>query len=237
VSPVSRRRSPRWSRGASRLAGLLVVALTVGALAAPAGAKATPSPADKVLLNAGVITAADVPAGWTATSQADTSADQFKGVAHCAAVYRAVFDARATVPYKLSKAFSPPGADNGITSVDDTVLAFKNAARASRFVAVFQDARAGPCLQAVLAKALRGEGHAVVAPLTVAPVGDATVGYEASITSTSPGLTGPQVGDIVVLRVGRVVAYVTTLNAAAAPLPQGPALLAAIAARLRQAGA
>jgi hypothetical protein len=214
-----------------------VVAATVGALAAPAEAKAKPSPADKVVLNAGVITAADVPAGWTATSQADTSAGQFKGVTGCGAVYRAVFNARATVPYKLSKSFSPPGPDNGVTAVDDTVLAFKSVARANRFVAVFQDARTGPCLQAVLAKALRGEGHAVVAPLTVAAVGDATVGYEARITSTSPGLSGPQVGDIVVLRVGRVVAYVTTLNAAAVPLPQGPALLTTIATRLQRAGA
>jgi len=74
-------------------------------------------------------------------------------------------------------------------------------------------------------------------PLTVAPVGDAAVGYEASITSTSPGLTGPQVGDIIVLRVGRVDVYLSTLNAAAAPLPQGPAISAAIATRLQQAGA
>ena len=234
---VPRPAPPRVSRRAGRLAALVVLGVTVVALAAPAGAKAKPSPADKVLLNAGVVTAADVPAGWTAASQVDTSAGQFKGVTGCGAVYRAVFNARATVPYKLSKAFSPPGPDNGITSVDDTVLAFKNDAAASRFVAVFQDAGAGPCLQAVLAKALRGEGHAVVAPLTVAPVGDATVGYQASITSTGPGLTGPQVGDIVVLRVGRVVAYVATLNVAATPLAQGPAIVSAIATRLQQAGA
>lgn len=230
-------RTPTRAHRAARLAACLVVGVTVVALAAPAGAKATPSAADKVLLNAGVVTKADVPAGWTATSQVDTSASQFKGVTGCGAVYRAVFNARATVPYKLSKAFSPPGPDNGITVVDDTVLAFKNVARANRFFAVFQDPGTGPCLQAVLAKALRGEGHAVVAPLTVAPVGDATVGYEASITSTNPGVVGSQVGDIIVLRVGRVVVYLTTVNAAPVPLPQTPAILAAIASRLQQAGA
>jgi len=220
-----------------RVVACLAVGAAIVAAAAPAGAKATPSPADTVLLKAGVVMAGDVPAGWTTTSQVDTSADQFKGITGCRAVYRSVFNARATVPYKLSKAFSPPGPDNGITAVDDTVLAFKNAAKADAFVGVFRDPSAGRCLQHVLSKALRGQGHAVVVPLTVAPVGDATVGYEASITSTSPGLTGPQVGDIIVLRVGRVAVYLSTLNAAAAPLPQGPAISAAIATRLQQAGA
>ena len=231
-------RAPGACRRVSRVgAALAVVAGLVLTVAAPAGAKATPSGADKVLLSAGVVRASDVPPGWTATDQVDTSATQFRGVTRCRAVYRTVFNARATVPYKLSKAFSPPGPDNGLTVADDTVLAFRNIARANRFVAVFQRPGTGPCLQAVLARALRGEGHAVVAPLTVARVGDATVGFEASITSTSRGLTGPQVGDIVVLRVGRVVAYVTTLNAAATPLPQGPAILSAIATRLQRAGA
>jgi len=218
------------------IVGVLAVAALVAA-AVPAGAKAKPSAADKVLLRAGVVTAADVPAGWLTGSQADTSADEFKGFGVCRAAYRAVFNARATVPYQLSKAYSPAGADNGITIVDDTVLAFKTVARANTFVAAFQAPSGGPCLQAVLAKALKGEGRAVVVPLAVAPVADTTVGYEAMITSNGPGLSGPSVGDIVVLRVGRVVAYVSTLNAAATALAQGPAILAAVATRLRQAGA
>ena len=220
------------------IVGVLAVAALVAA-AVPAGAKAKPSAADKVLLQAGVVTAADVPAGWQTGNQADTSADEFKGIAVCRGVYRVVFNARASVPYQLSKAFSPTGPDNGLTIVDDTVLAFPTVARANAFVAAFQAPSGGPCLQAVLAKALKGEGHAVVAPLAVAPVGDAAVGLEATITSTSqgPGLPGPSVGDIVVLRVGRVVAYVSTLNAAVTPLPEDPAIVAAVATRLRQAGA
>ena len=216
---------------------LLAISAAIVATAAPAVAKAKPSAADRVMLRAGVVTAADVPAGWTATNQVDTSADQFQGITVCRAVHRAVFTARATVPYKLSQAFSPPGPDNGLTSVDDTVLAFRTDARADAFVAVFERPSAGTCLQAVLARGLRGEGHATVAPLAVAPAGDAAVGYEARITSTSAGLTGSQVGDIVVLRVGRVVAYFSSLNAAAAPLPQGPAIVAAVAGRLRAVGA
>ena len=200
---------------------MLAVAALVAA-AVPAGAKATPSAADKVLLRAGVVTAADVPAGWLTGSQADTSADEFKGFGVCRVVYRAVFNAAATVPYQLSKAYSPAGADNGITIVDDTVLAFPTVARANTFVAAFQAPSGGPCLQAVLAKALKGEGHAVVVPLAVAPVADTAVGYEAMITSNGPGLSGPSVGTSSCSASGTCVVYVSTLNAAATGAAPGP---------------
>ena len=223
-------------RHAGWIATLVGAGLVLG-VAGPAGAKAKPSPADKLILQAGVVTAADVPAGWTTTPQADSSADEFKGIAACSPVYTAVRAARATVPYKLSPAFSPPGSTNGLTVVDDIVLAFKTPAAAGGFAGVFQTSRAGPCLQAVLAKALSGQGHASVVPLTnQAAVGDAVVGYEASITATGPGAPGPQVGDIIVVRVGRAVVYLSTLNSAT-PLPEGAAILQAVATRLRVAGA
>lgn len=223
-------RHGRW------IAPLLGAALVLGA-AVPAGAKAKPTPADRVILQAGLVTAADVPAGWTTTAQADTGAGEFQSIAVCKAIYAAVRVARATVPYRLSPVFSPPGATNGLTVVDDTVLRFKTPAAAGAFLGRFQTSAAGPCLQAVLAKGLSGQGHAVVVPLTnLAGVGDAVAGYEATITGTGPGLPAPAVGDITVVRVGRVIVYASSLNEAVS-LPQGPGIVQAVVGRLRGAGA
>jgi hypothetical protein len=224
-------RHTRWA------APLLSVALLTAA-ALPAGAVGDrapkPTAADAAILKAGLVTAADVPAGWTASTQLDTGAKGYRGIPSCQPIYAAVTAARRAVPHRLSSDFSPRGSANTVTVVDDIVLAFKTPAAASRFLSAFAGPTVPDCLERVLTKSAKAKAQVSVAQLDdLQGVGDTSVGYEASITASNNGQSLSLVGDIITVGVGRAVALVSYLNDGSVTLPEGIGVVNAVVDRLR----
>ena len=224
-------RHARWA------APLLSLGL-VAALALPAGAAGgrapKPNAQDRAVLAAGVATAADVPAGWTASPQVDTGTKDYQGIKDCQPIARAVTAARAKVPHRLSPNFSPPGSTTTATGVDDIVLAFKNPNGASAFVAAYQGPTISDCLQKVLAKTTGGKAQVSVAQLDdLQGIGDANVGYEATISASDSGQNLTLVGDVITVQVGRAVVLLSYLNDGAQTLPEGMGIVTAVGNRLR----
>jgi len=231
-------RRPRWAP--SRLAPLLGSALSLALLATvalPASAVARapkPNLTDTAILAAGVVTAADLPAGWTATPQVDTSTKKYQGIKDCRPISTAVTAARAKVPHRLSPDFSPNGAANPVTVVDDIVLAFKTPAAAGRFLAAFQGPTISDCLQRVLAKTTSGKAQVSVAQLAdLQGVGDANVGYEAMISASDQGRSLSLIGDVVNVQVGRAIVLVSYLTGGSQTLPEGMGVVTNVVNRLR----
>jgi hypothetical protein len=233
-------RHARWvARLASPLLSVAVLcsaALCSAALPASAatGVARKPNPKDVAVLAAGVVTAADVPAGWTATKQVDTGTKKYQGIKDCRPISTAVTAARAKIPHQLSPDFSPPGAANTVTVVDDIVLAFKTPAAASQFLAAFQGPTISDCLQTVLAKTTSGKAQVSVAELDdLQGLGDANVGYEATISASDQGQSLTLVGDIVNVQVGRAIVLVSYLDDGGQTLPEGMSVVTAVVDRLR----
>ena len=220
----------------SRTAALLVVAglLVGGAGPAAAGGPAVrATPEDRAILRAGVVAAVDVPAGWTATRPTGAGT-ALRGVPTCAALTAAQEAARRTSPAARSPEFSPPGVAHGVTAIDDTVVAFRSVAAASRFLGVFAAAGIPACLEHAFVRASTRRATVTVAQLDdLQGVGDASVGYEATITAAAAGQELPFVGDVVAVRVGRAVALVSYLNDGPVSLPEGAGVVSAVATRLR----
>ena len=220
----------------SLLGPTLALALLAGTALPAAGAAPArkPDPKDAAILAAGVVTAADVPPGWTASPQVDTGLQKYQGIKDCRPVYAAVSAARATVPHQVSPDFSPSGSATSVTVVDDVVLAFPTAAAASRFLAAFQGPTVSDCLQRVLAKTTRGQAQVSVAQLDdLQGVGDANVGYEAMITASDQGQSLALVGDIIDVQVGRAIVLVSYLDDGGETLPEGMAVVTNVVNRLR----
>jgi len=228
-TPAASRRPIR--RVASVLGAVLSVALLVAA-AAPAARK--PHPKDAAILAAGVVTAADVPPGWTASPQVDTGTKNYRGIKDCRPVYTAISAARAKVPHQLSPDFSPSGSASSVTVVDDIVVAFPTPAAASRFLAAFQGPTISDCFQRVLTETTSGQAQVSVAQLDdLQGVGDANVGYEATISASDQGQSLALVGDIIDVQVGRAVVLVSYLNDGGEALPEGMAVVTNVVNRLR----
>ncbi len=218
-------------------AALLLVVGFAAAGAGPAGAgtarAAKPTPADQAILSAGVVTGADVPAGWTSSRQRDNGTAAYRGVVGCGPVFAAITAARRTVPVRLSAEFSPPGSANQVTVVDDIVLAFPSAPAAGRFLAAYSGPTVPDCLQRVLTKTAKGAAQVSVAQLDdLQGVGDANAGYEATIVASGGGQSLTAVGDVVVVRVGRAVALLSYLNDGSVTLPAGMSVVTAVTDRL-----
>jgi hypothetical protein len=199
-------RHGRWIALAAGLAAAL-------ALVAPAGARVKAAPSDKALLQAGVMTAADVPSTWTSKKQTDTGSKGYKGFAACKQIVAAM-NASRRGPNAHSPEFSDPTSTSNALA-QDSVYVFKNVKAATQYLSAYQASNAASCLQQALAKATGGKGQVTVAPVTDLHVGlgDDQVGYEASITGTSQsGQPVHVVADIIGFRIGRTIVGFDFLN-------------------------
>lgn len=204
------------------------------ALAAPAGAGVRAAASDKTILQAGVITAADVPSTLTPVKQTDVGSRNFSGIKSCKGIVNAMNTARRA-PRALSPQFSDASqASNAFAQ--DTVNAFKDVKSASQNVAAYKAGSALTCYQDAYKKASRGQGQLTLTPITdLQGIGDDHAGYEASITVASQtGQPIHVIADIIVVRVGRAVVGFNLANDDVR-LPQGPAIVNAVVARLRAA--
>lgn len=216
-------RHGRWIALAAGLAAAL--ALTV-----PAGARVKSAASDKAILQAGVVTAADVPSTWTARKQTDTGTKAYKGIAACKQIVAATTTARKG-PKAVSPEFSDP-APNSNTLAQNTVYAFKTVKGASGFLSAYQSSNTTTCLQQVLQKT-GGKGQATVTPITnLQGVGDDAVGYEASLSGTSQsGQPVHVVVDVIGVRVGRAIVGFEFLNNDVA-IPQGVGIVQGVISRV-----
>jgi hypothetical protein len=208
--------------------------LAVG-LAAPAGAPAASTTAS--ILRAGQITRADVPPTWMHSKQIDTLRS-LPRVDACRPIAAASAAARRRLPRKLSPTFMAPGSA-GITFAENTVYAFASARAAAAYLSVFQGPGALTCITAVFQHALaKLRATVTVAPVTtLAGSSDASVGYEGTLsTHDAQGNPVTVVFDLAAVTVGRAFAGFD-FSSVTAPLPEGPALVQDVTARLHGVGA
>jgi hypothetical protein len=192
-------RTARWM---TPLVGVTLAA----ALAAPAAGRVPAAASTQAVLAAGTLTSADVPPGWTATKQHDTNDKNFAGIASCKQIKAASSAARKSVPRRLSPTFTDTTSPNQLTSAEDTVYAFKDAAAAGRFLSVYKATAAQACLTAATKKAVGASRVQVnVVPRTdLQGVGDDNAGYEATLQGNDrQGNPVTVVFDVLAVRVGR----------------------------------
>jgi hypothetical protein len=215
---------------------LLALALPLVGLVALAGpAAAGESRSDKAILEAGVITKDDVPAGWT--SKKGSSSDRaFKGIAECKEIKAAVDRAKKNEPRARSRDFEERGS-RGTTAAENTVYVFRDTIEASDFMANYQAPEAATCFEKGIAKVLsseQGAGEPSVAPITdLQGVGDDAVGYEITIPFRASGETATLYFDLVAVRVGRAFLGFNFADLSER-LPDAPAIVQAVVARVSE---
>jgi hypothetical protein len=218
---------------------LLTLAVPVAASLALAGpAAAGETKGDKALLKAGVITKADVPAGWT--SEKASSSDAVKRIKQCKKINVAVAEAKKNEPRAQSREFSDAPREQARSQAENTVFAFPDNKAAGRFVSVFTGTAATNCFDALgteLARNQPSAGPPTVEPITdLQGVGDEAVGYEIASTYTQEGGTATLYVDFVIVRVGRAgLAFV--FGNVGARIPQGPEIVNAVVQRVSAAQA
>jgi hypothetical protein len=211
------------------------VAVAVPLAVGPAGAvtRAVTS-GDQAVLSAGVITATDVPATWTAQKAGASSTKTYQGIADCKQIAAASTIARKG-PHKQSPQFSDPS-DQGNTYAANSVYAFKSSAAASKYLAPYQASTAPTCIQKGLQKQL-GSLDQVSAGQPVSNlqgVGDAAVGYEFQVQANVQGATMTFVFDVIGVRIGRAFIGFTFVNPNV-QIPQGPSIVNAVISRVQHA--
>jgi hypothetical protein len=211
----------------------VAVALPVSIGSAGAATRAVAT-GDQTILTTGVITAADVPATWTAAKQGPESSKSFQGITACKQISAAASAARKG-PHKQSRQFSDPS-DHGNTYAENTVYAFKNAAAATKYLVPFQASTFATCLQKSLQKQL-GSLDQVSAGQPVSNlqgVGDAAVGYEFQIQANVQGAQMTYIYDAIGVRIGRAFVGFTFTNPNV-QIPQGPDIVNAVISRVQHA--
>ncbi len=208
-----------------------LAAATTFAVAPAAAATVAPS-GNQAILNAGVITAGDVPATWTAAKQPDVGTKQLKGIAACKQII-AVDTVAHNGPHKMSPAFSDP-ATQGNTYAESTVYAFKSAAAATKYLVPFQASSAATCLQGSIQKALGSQAQVSAGqPIqNLQGVGDTALGLEYQVQANVQGSQMTYVYDVVGVRIGRAFVGFTFTNPNVT-IPQGPAIVNAVTGRVQ----
>ena len=196
-----------------RLAPLLLIAAlgVVTACGSSGGSSATspttasPDPADVRIAQAAVPGAADLPEGFLVNPGNLPDPDQLIAHLHACAGFPAlttVAAARAASPQFLQ----------GSTGIEVLVRVYPSPAVPTRQITELQQPDMTKCLEAFGKGGLTPDGtditKVVVAPITLDPVGDATVGYRSTLTLKGKDGESTVVVDQVTVRVGRMITTV-----------------------------
>ena len=222
----------RCARTIAPLVGLLLAA----ALVSPAGARAHAA-SNQAIFSAGLIAAADVPAGWTPSKQSDSGAKGYRGISACKQLVSAIDGVRKGGPRKLSPTFTDETSPHKLTMAEDTVYALKSTGAASKAVTALKTAPALSCLALVAAKGGGPQTRADVADIGSAlpGAGDDQLGYEVTLHATDQsGRPVTALLDIVLARVGRAVIGFDFANQDTR-LPQARAIVNAVVNRVANA--
>jgi hypothetical protein len=223
----------RHARTIAPIIGLLVV---VG-FVSPAGARARAA-TNQDIFSAGLLTSADVPAGWTPSKQADSGGQAYRSVKGCKLLAANIEALRHAAPHKLSPTFTDNGSPHQLTSAANAVYAFKNSGAASKLLVGFRIPGATACLENV-AKKGGGKGTtATASQITSGPAAaDGFVGYSVTLQGRDQsGATVTGVLDIEVVRVGRSLVAFSFANEGT-PLSQAPGIVDTVVSRLKAANA
>ncbi len=206
----------------------------VGVWAVPAGARGgRPTPGDRAILAAGVLSARDVPSGWT--SQSVSSGNQFagfRGLAGCKQIV--VADAAGTAGiHAVSRAFSDPAVPSREATATDEVYAFPTVAGAARYLAAFQAASAPTCLQTGLSVQTGGQVGVAAVPNHGPALGDDNASFDAVLSTTDQqGQPFTAILDFVLVRTGRAVVDLAFTNPGTSPLAQEQTIVGAVVLRM-----
>jgi len=202
-------------------ASSFVALVVVTSVASAANAANTASTSDTDAAKAGVVVAADFPAGFTGKASSSASTAQLaklaQGISSCKgyAALQKVIDAQ---PRAKSRDFS-----DGSRDVSNEVDVFATDAKASAALARYGDASVPTCLEQLLGKVLtqqyakdqstKGKIRSVVvtlSPQDVSGLGDSSVVYEGSARITGKDGSVVQVGlGNAAVQVGRAVSDYT----------------------------
>ena len=190
--------------GRRLVAGLLAVGVATGLLVVPVGASQLPKP-DKAIAQAGLLTIADFPAGWTQQPAAKSKPSKLKSCKTIEAV------SSSSQRYEEKS----PDFVQGDARVSNAVFVFPNVKKAKAYLAPFQ--RSGKvCLQDSVRKALPEATVAVTsvdtAPIIQSGIDDA-VEFVARLDEPNQGGATQTFADIeVALRSGRTIYTVSSLS-------------------------
>jgi len=216
-----------------RIAPVIGLAMAATLITSAASSAAATSPKDTAILQAGVITATDVPQTWTAHTQPDAGTKQFNGIAACKQMRAATLAANKTTPRAQSQTFADTSTSSGsLSQATDVVYAFKSTAAAKTYLAGDRTTAASSCLQQVFKKAY---GRATVTSITnqLQGVGDGNAGFEVAITAMQNGQPVTVTADNIVVRVGRIVVGFQFYAEGSQALSQGPAIVTSVVNRLK----
>jgi hypothetical protein len=215
-----------------RIAPVIGLAMAAALINSAVASAAATSPKDTAILQAGVITATDVPQTWTGHKQPDAGTTQFNGIAACKQMRAATLAANKTTPRAQSQTFADTSTSTGLPQATSVVYAFKNTAAAKAYLATDKTAAAANCLQQVFQKAY---GHATVTSITnqLQGVGDDNAGFETAITGTLNGQPVTITADNIVVRAGRTFVGFVFYAEGSQAVSQGPAIVNAVVNRLK----
>ncbi len=183
-----------------------VVALTAAACVLAFGvpaASAAPPPDEQVIVAAGVLRKADFPPGWQ-QGKGGGSPDFAKLGAPCRPLV-------LTLNRRIDRASSPAFTMGNSERASNTAVLYLRPAGAVALFAVLQDPLTTACYQrsATVSVAKTAATSKVqlqvvsVAPVSVAPAGDQSLGYEAVVHASAGGQTETIYEDAVFVRVAR----------------------------------
>jgi hypothetical protein len=232
--PASRAEGRAAVRNRHSIAAILVGLTSVLTVLVPHAASAATGPtSSRAILRAGVIVAGDLPSGWTKGPHPKKSDTSLRGIPSCKTVIAADAAAERSAPQARSATFSDPATGGKTTTAENTVFVFKDAAAASRFLAVYAANDASECLRASVARQIGSQATTTVSPIgDLGNLGDARVGDE--IVVQGAGSNGQPISlfaDVVFVRVGRAIIGFDFLNLNQR-LPQGPSVVSAVVSRL-----
>jgi len=195
---------------------LVVAVLGVFVTAAPA-LGAAPSPDEQAIVVSGLLRRADFPAGWQTTSRG-SSPDYSKLGAPCRPLVRALNE-------RVDRATSNGFIHNDAERANNTAVLFASPTQAATLFATLPRPVTLACYQRAAnvsaaqsaAKSKVAFQVASVGPISVAPAGDQSLGYEAVVRATSAGQSQLLYEDAVFVRVGRTAIAFTFVNTDSSP--------------------
>jgi hypothetical protein len=215
---------------------LVLVLAALGVLAAGLPALgAAPSPDEQAIVASGLLRRADFPAGWTATKKGSSPNFAKLGVA-CRPLVTAL---NGRVIRESSSGFILNNAERA----SNTVVLFGAPAGAVALFTALQNPVTTACYRrsATVSVAETAARSGVklqvvsVAPLSVAPAGDQSLGYEAVVRASAPGQSQLIYEDAVFIRVGRAAVSFDFVNTNGSPNGAFAAQIQAVVGRVQAA--